>query len=1527
MILTRFALKHIVSIYVLIFSLIIGGLMAYQSLPREAAPDIAIPVVIVSTSYFGVSPADIETLVTTPLERNFRNIRDLDTMTSTSAESVSLITLEFDPAVDIEEALQRIRTEVDKAKPNLPPDAEDPEVMEINASDWPILVANIAGDMDPVRLKNLAEDLQDDIENIPGVLEASIAGGVTREIQVNLDPERLRQHGVSPNQVINALRTENTNLPGGSIDVGSMSYIVRVAGEFREVEPMRHLIVSSEEGEPVYLRDVAEVVDAFETPETYSRLTTWIETEDGTREAFTKPNISLSIVKRGGENIISIAEEAKAIIAEYEAMAGDSIRITIVNDMSENIESVVVELENNIISGMLLVLLVLFLFMGGLRNALFVAVSVPLSMLITFLVLSFMGITLNMVVLFSLLLALGMLVDNAIVIVENIYRHASEGKSRMQAALDGTLEVGWAIIASTMTTVAAFLPMLFWPGIIGEFMGFLPLTVIITLLSSLFVALVINPVLCATLLNVKKDTHLDPDSVPDIWVYRLYRQQLNWALDHRLIVSLIAVGLLVGTFMIFSQGSRGVEFFPATTPEQFTVELTLPDGSHLDATSAVLDSMQDSLGAQPDLVTAWITDSGVQGGGQAGGGGEAPHYGQITVELQKLENQTSSPYAFIESLRNAYTMIPGAEVVIRLQESGPPTGDPISIEVAGNDLTTLARLSQEIRAEIATIDGIMDLRDNLELTRPEIHVEIDRQRAALLGLSTESIAQTVRTAIHGGLAGVFREGDDEFDIMVRLATEHRDTIESLDNLTIVNPDGFHIPLIEVAKVIVEGGSGSIRRKNQERVVTISANNADGYLPAVLLAEVQERLQDLDLPAGYELRYTGEQEDQQDAAAFLAKALLAAVFLITLILVTEFNSIAQPFIILFSVILSLIGVLWSLIITGMPFGIIMTGIGVISLAGIVVNNAIVMIDYTNQLRQRGYGRREALIQGGLIRFRPIMLTAVTTMLGLLPIVIGVSIDFVNQDIIVGGQSVEMWGPMGVVVTGGLLVATLMTLIVVPVMYSLMDSISDFSQRVLKHLSAVGLLVTLLLLVVPNLQAQESPDSSPDPSGVEQTDTAPPDDFQNDLDQIPSREFDDLNAIESRVDIPAARILSLQEARTLIAEESFDVQIAQTQVALAEGVIRQAWAAIRPRFSASGNYTINQDEILLEFPSENLPPGVELPQSVVQPKTDYRWNLAATLNVNFRSWPLLNQAEAQHALAQAQVEMTREAIDEAVIQTYFNLLVVRKTIELSTRQVASAETILDFIRRQVEGGVATDFELTRAQLEVQQRRADLDRARQQFIQVRKALAELLQTDDDFDIAPPPAIALGSPEDDLDQARQNRAAFPLNQANEEFQHWIVRDVYYSYLPSLSATFNFGGAKGTALQPGDPRWSLIFGAEWLLWDGGMREAQLDQTHAQLLAAQLQSQQSLHQIASELDQARADIDAAQIQLEQAQATVALAQRSLEQAETSYRYGVASQLDVINARDQYQLARLTEIQEELQVMLNQYRLRFLTQAR
>lgn len=1504
---TNFSVSHSMSVYVLIVTLVVGGLLSYFSLPREAAPDIAIPVVIVNTPYFGVSPVDIEMLVTRPLEKQFKGLRSLKKMNSTSAESVSLITLEFDPDIDVEDALQRIRVQVDKAKPDLPVDAEETEIIEINASDWPILIANVSGDLDLLRLKDVAEKLQDDLESVPGVLRVGLAGGVEREIQIAIEPDKMRHHGVSANEIVGAVQTENVNIPGGSLDIGSMKYIVRVAGEFHDMETIRNIVVKAKEGQPVYLRDVATVHDSFKELTTFSRLSTWTTTADGKRELVTRPSVSLSIVKRSGSNIIEIADEAKKIIARYDEMGGESLDITIVNDMSDSIKAQVQDLENNIITGLILVLAVLFMFMGGVRNALFVSISVPLSMLISFIVLAMMGITLNMVVLFALVLALGMLVDNAIVIVENIYRHASEGKSRVQAALDGTAEVGWPVIAATATTVAAFAPLLFWPGVTGKFMSFLPLTVIITLLSSLFVALVINPTLCASFLKVREDVTFSEESVPDNILYRAFQACLEWALNWRLLVIGLAAAALVGTFMVFASTSRGVEFFPSTTPEQFNVSLKMSDGTSLAATGDVLEEMQAALKTgDPELVTAWVTDGGMSGGGQASGGSEAPHLGQVTVELVDIEDQKSDPLVFMETLREYFKNIPGATIILSRQNMGPPTGAPVSVEIAGDDLRELAALAAAVRSRINTIPGLIDLQDDIDMSRPEIHVVVDRQRAALVGLSSNSIAQTVRTAIHGAKASNFREGDDEYDITVRLPEESRKDLNNINNLTVVNHDGFHIPLTEVASIEIIGGSGSVRRKDQKRVVSVTANAADGYLPAKLLEEVQLRLEEMKVPAGYEIRYTGESEDQAEASEFLGKALLIALFLILLILVTQFDSIMQPLIILVSVILSLIGVLWVLILTGEAFGIIMTGIGIISLAGVVVNNAIVLIDYINLLQKRGYERREAVIKGTLVRMRPVLLTAATTVLGMMPLVIGVSYDFINTKLVVGGTSPEMWGQMARVVSGGLIVSTVLTLIVVPVLYSLIDEMSEIGRRRLARVG--GTAVILMFMIVLPMVAQAQPAQQQDTQGVDNVQEQPASTNSIAAPLVRSDALAGSEAIDMYID--SSRVLRLEDVRKSVRSNSFDVQKAQVQITMADAIIRQAWGALHPQLVASGSYTINQDEI-----SFTPVPGME--PMVIQPRTDYRWSVSASLRANFRSYPLIKQAYAQRDLAEAQVEVVRENLDSAVVDVYYNLVSVRQMIQLAAQQLESNLTMLRATEARRRAETATEFELTRAKLRVVQAEKNLERARLQFLQLRASASELFQTTPDFDVTVPPAVKRPDSLEALKaEAVQNQATLQANTLQQRVAELGIEDTYWQYLPVFSATFTYAGTKGSLLSPGDPRWILTFGGDWTLWDGGMRGAQTDQQRAQLLAAEISRRQELLKISSDLERAWAQYLTAQTQVESSVAELELATISLEQAQKGYQYGVSTQLDLINAQDQLEMARIAQIQDQLALELS-----------
>jgi multidrug efflux pump subunit AcrB/outer membrane protein TolC len=1516
---TNFAIRHSTAVFVLIATIVIGGVRAYNSLPKEAAPDVQIPIVIVSTAYFGVSPADIETLVTNQLEQELNTLRDIDKMTSTSAESVSLITLEFDPDVDIDSALQKVREEVDSAESDLPEDAEEPEIIEINSSDWPVLMANVSGDLDAVRLQEIAEDIEEDIEKINGVLRVDLAGGVEREIQVLVDPEELRHHRVSVGQVIGAIQAENVNLPGGSLEVGDQNFTVRVPGEFERVSAMRNIVVKQDGGNPVFLKNVAEVRDDFEDRETYSRLTTWrnVEGEGAdrtvTKRTITRQNISLSVLKRAGENILRIAEESKEVLREYEKRLSDAgVEIVVLNDASEMIDQQVTELENNIISGLLLVLAVLFFFMGGARNALFVAVSIPLSMLCSFLVLQALGVTLNMVVLFSLILALGMLVDNAIVVVENIYRHATEGKDRVQAAMDGTAEVGWAIAASTATTVGAFFPLLFWPGIMGEFMGYLPMTVIIVLLSSLFVALVINPTLCSVLLNVDEDEQqLDEAEVPDLWVYRVYKRGLEWSLGHRLAIVGLALGVLFASGYLLALSDPGVELFPSTTPDKFNIEVEMPDGTKLDATEDVVSKIEEPLDSRPDLVEAWVADIGTQGGGRMAGGGQAPHYANVAVDLVDVEDQPSDPDEFIEELRSIYDDIAAANISISKADMGPPTGPPISIEIIGENLKTLQSIARDVKETIRGIPGIIDIEDNLELARPEIHVLVDRAQAAMVDVDTRDIAQTVRTAVNGTEASVFREQEDEYDITVMLEKSARDDIDDIRQLTVVGEENRHIPLTELADIEVRGGTGSIHHKDQDRVVTVTAKPGDGYLAARLLTEAQDALKGMDLPTGYDIRYTGENEDRQEAADFLSGALLAAVFIIALILVTEFNSVFQPLIIILSVTLSLIGVFWTLLITGEPFGIIMTGIGIISLAGVVVNNSIVMVDYINVLRRRGYDRREAVVRGGLVRFRPVMLTAATTALGLVPIVIGVSLDFVNTRIVVGGNSVEMWGPMSRVVVVGLLVATVLTLVVVPVLYSLFDDIGQWMKRMTGFASKAGIVAGLLagvtvgagVIGVPS-EARAQPAEEPAETWMDTAEQ--PEEPANGV------------AVDSE------RTLRLTEARELVRSRNFDVKLAATRVQEADGIIRQAFSMVLPSVIASGTYTVNDREVSTSFGGgQGAPPGAST-EFLIQPKTDYRWNITASLRLNARALPLVQQAYTQQSLANIRVEALKDELDFAITQAYYNLLTLKRVVDISKTQLKSRKRMLEATRKRSEAGVASDYEMTRARLRVVQAEKEVERSRLQFVRVREALAQMLQTEADFDVEPPgEPLEPDSAGELVETAARERLEVDIRELTIEQAQQSVNEIYMQYLPELTTSFRLQGSKTTDLNPDAFQWQLSLNAEWVLWDGGGREAQLDQRRAQKIAAELEKEKLVTEIETDIHQAWAEYQSARAQVESGETEVELAEKALEETRRAYRHGVATQLDVINAEDQVRSAELTLARDRLQLELTIRRLRHL----
>ncbi|MCK5352401.1 efflux RND transporter permease subunit [bacterium] len=1029
MLLTNAAISRRSTVFFLMIVIFIVGLFSYVTLPRESNPDITIPMILVQTTYEGAASEDVENLITIPLERKLKSLKDVKEISSVSAEGASMVTVEYMPDVDIDDAMQKVRDKVDQAKGDLPGDLEDdPIIFEINLSEFPIMKVAISGDLGERVLKQIAEEFEDRFEEIPGVLEVDVTGVREREIRVEFDPDRMAAYKLSFTEILSLVQRENVNVPGGSIDLGRGKYMLRVPGEFTDPSEIDNLVLVARDGRPIYLKDVATIRDTFEDARDHSRM-------NG------HSSVTLSIKKRTGENIIEVSDQVFAILAAAKPLLPHGVQYTVTLNESKDIKRMVSELENNILTALILVLTTLFLFLG-VRSSLIVALAIPFSFFISFIVLQAMGITLNMVVLFSLILALGMLVDNAIVIVENIYRHLEEGKGSVEAARIAAAEVGWPIIASTITTLCAFGPMLFWPDIMGEFMSYLPRTLIIVLSASLFVALVFSPVVASATLKAggKRSNKAKKDYT---LLIRVYRVILQYALNHRALVVFIAIFMLIGTMVAYFGSGPEVELFPETDPNRSFIQIEAPQGTNLETTNGFALEVESIISGEADL--KFVT--GEVGTASDFGGGEA-RKSTVSVEFVERDDRQESSAVVVDRIRDMLGQITGADIKVEKERMGPPVGAPVEIEFIGADVEVLSGLVENAKRLIADVPGLVDVKDDLSRAKPEIAFHVDREKATLLGLSTIEISNTIKAAVNGWRIGDYREGEEEYGIIARLPEKNRQTIAQIESLLIPTAKGDPVPLSSVATLEIGSGYGSIRHLDQKRLIRISANTA-GRSSIEVLKDVQARLDRIELPAGYSIDYAGDQEEQQRSSAFLSKAFVIAIFLIFLVLLTQFNSLAQSMIVISSVVLSLMGVFLGLMITGMPFGIIMTGIGVISLAGVVVNNAIVLIDYINLLRKDGMELYDALVTAGTVRFRPVMLTAITTILGLTPMAVGISFDFRSLTLQVGGEMAVWWGPMAVAVIFGLAVATLLTLIVVPVLYSLAETFSF--QNIVKRLS--------------------------------------------------------------------------------------------------------------------------------------------------------------------------------------------------------------------------------------------------------------------------------------------------------------------------------------------------------------------------------------------------------------------------------------------------------------------------------------------
>ncbi|MCB9228531.1 MAG: efflux RND transporter permease subunit [Deltaproteobacteria bacterium] len=1009
--------KKYPAVFVLTFLIIISGMRSYMQLPRENFPEIRRPVIFVTTVYPGISAADIETLVTREIENEIDGVQGLDDLTSVSSEGVSSVTVEFTSDTNVEAALRRVRERVDIAKSTLPADAQEPVVRELNFSDMPIMIMALSNPAGTEILEKTANDLEDELKKIPGIQEVTVSGKPVKEVSVEIEPGLLKHYELSLSDISKAIGNENISIPGGTLKSQQKNFSLNVSGEIKDPSAFEEITVIKGK-KRVRLKDLGVTHFTYAESDTYTRV-------NGV------PSISIAIKKRGGENILRVSDDVKSVVDRMKKDFPSMTKISYVFDSSKEVLEKVYDLENNILTGLLFVILITLFFLGPL-NATFVSLGIPFSMLISFFVLQILGITLNMVVLFSLILALGMLVDNGIVIVENIYRHRGLGKDRVQAAIDGAREVAIPITTSTITTLLAFFPIVFMPGIMGEFMQYLPKTVIIVLTASLVVALSITTVFCARFLKMDQESirAMQEGKGSFIRFTEFYERILKRSLKSPFLVLFISFLLVFSGILVQALAGKGTVFFPKTDPSASTVSVKLMAGAPVEETNRISHHVEDILLKAGNPVEYVQTSVG-QGANR--GMGADSREASIRIGFYPFQQREQASRTVIHNMNIELRKIPGAEIKIKAAEEGPPSGHDVSFEITGDDYTKMGTFSEKIYAILETYTESWDqFESDFEAIKPEIKIAIDRSKAAFYGLDTRLIASTIRTAIAGQKISTFRQGKEEYDVVLRLSKSARKRLEALRDLEIVS-EGKRISLASVANINHSSSVPVIKRRDQQRAVSVWADFRAGIeKKEKIKEEILSKVAALEVPSGLSLGAGKGQDVRDESTQFLIQAFEAALLLIFMVLVLQFNSVTQPVIILISVFLSLGGVLWGIFLSGQEFVIIMSGIGIISLAGVVVNNAIVLLDFINRLVKEGVPLPDAIISAGKTRLRPVVLTALTTVIGLIPMAFGISFDFHHISFQSESESSAFWSPMAWTVIFGLSFATVLTLVVVPVL---------------------------------------------------------------------------------------------------------------------------------------------------------------------------------------------------------------------------------------------------------------------------------------------------------------------------------------------------------------------------------------------------------------------------------------------------------------------------------------------------------------
>lgn len=1109
---SSWAIDNKITIYIVTIIITFVGIKTYNSLPKEQFPDITVPTIFISTVNGGNSPTNIENTITKPIEKRLKSISGLKKFTSTSLQDVSVIVVEFHTDVKVETAKQKVRDAVDEARADMPQTlTREPMIKEIAFSEIPIMYVNIAGNFDLKQLKKYAEDLQDKIEGLKEINEAKIVGGLEREIQVNIDVYKLQAAQLTLMDIQRAIGSENLTMSGGNISLDGMKPTLSIKSEFQDPKEIENIVVNSQSGAQLFVKDFAEVVDGFKEQESFS-------SSNG------KNVITLNVIKRSGENLINAADKIKDVIADMKKNEfPEGLDITISGDQSNDTKTTLHDLINTIIIGFILVTIVLMFFMG-VTNALFVALSVPLSMFIAFLVMPGIGFSFNMIVLFSFILALGIVVDDAIVVIENTHRIFDNGKRDIKTAAKMAVgEVFLPVLSGTITTLAPFIPLAFWTGIIGKFMYFLPVTLIISLLASLFVAYIINPVFAVDFMKSHDEEKKEFGKITKkarlqlivyalvalvaylggnigvgnfvvflafflvlnrLWLYKVieawqfkvwpnfvkgYVKVLEWCLRRPWMTVLYVIVLMIMSFILFAIRSPKVVFFPNGDPNNVFVYVKLPEGTDPRVTNSVMRKVEAKVktvvGEDNPIVESMISNVTIGVTDPADMDQNAyPNRGKVAIAFVKFEERHgASTGEYLQKLQALDWGIPGADITVNKEQAGPPTPKPISIEIIGEDFKALVENSDRVKKFLnaAKIEGVSGLKSDFVSNKPEIIFDIDRERALREGISTAQLAMEIRGAVYGTEATKFRDVDDEYPVQLRYKASQRDDIETLRNLKItyrdMNMGGMvrSVPLSAVCDIRYDYTYSGIKRKNDKRVITLSSDVKDGYNPNEVVLKVQGALKGYQKSGDVVVKFAGDQEEQEETMSFLSNAMLVSVGLMLMVLVGLFNSLGKPLIILSEIVFSIVGVLLGVSIFKMEMSIVMTGVGIIALGGIVVRNGILLVEFAEFARERGMSLYDATVEAGRTRMTPVILTAAAAILGLIPLAVGLNINFetlfseLNPHIFFGGDNVAFFGPLSWTMIFGLLFATALTLLLIPSMYLISERLKRKSIIILDH----------------------------------------------------------------------------------------------------------------------------------------------------------------------------------------------------------------------------------------------------------------------------------------------------------------------------------------------------------------------------------------------------------------------------------------------------------------------------------------------